>query len=107
MGLDLLSFEHALTPSSRGIGYGTVLHLARSGAKVYIAARDERSATTAIEQLKKGGLGPGHGEVLFLKLDLLDMRATKKAAEEFLAKETRLDILGESLSFDHLPVLTL
>ncbi|KAJ3507525.1 hypothetical protein NLJ89_g6256 [Agrocybe chaxingu] len=39
------------------------------------------------------GLGPGNGQVLWLKCDLSDPRDAKKAAQEFLAKEERLDIL--------------
>lgn len=69
-------------------------HLARAGAKVYLAARNEAAAAEAIKQLKADGLEPGNGEVLWLKLDLSDPRAAKKSAEEFLAKENRLDVLG-------------
>ena len=82
---------------STGIGLATVRHLARAGAKVYLAARNESRATGAIAQLEHEGLGPGNGEVLWLKLDLSDPRDAKKAAGEFMARETRLDILGSSL----------
>lgn len=50
----------------------------------------------AIASLKHEGLGPGNGEVLWLKLDLSDPRDAKKAAEEFLTKEQRLDVLSSS-----------
>ena len=69
-------------------------HLARKGAKVYLAARDEGKATRAIETLKEEGISPG--EVVWLQLDLSDPRLAKKAAEEFISKEDRLDILGMS-----------
>jgi NAD(P)-dependent dehydrogenase (short-subunit alcohol dehydrogenase family) len=55
-------------------------------------------ATEAIAQLEAEGLGPGNGQVLWLKLDLSDPRNAKKAAEEFAAKEDRLDILGTDFS---------
>ena len=44
---------------------------------------------------KEDGLGPGNGEVVWLKLDLEDPRNAKKAAEEFRQKESRLDVLGK------------
>ena len=83
--------------NSTGIGLATVRHLARAGAKVYLAARNESRPIGAIAQLEHEGLGPGNGEVLWLKLDLSDPRDAKKAAGEFMARETRLDILGSSL----------
>lgn len=69
-------------------------YLARKGAKVYLAARDEGRATQAIEALKEEGITPG--QVVWLQLDLSDPRLAKKAAEEFVSKEERLDILGMS-----------
>ena len=36
-----------------------------------------------ITMRKEDGLGPGNGEVVWLKLDLEDPRNAKKAAEEF------------------------
>lgn len=83
-----------LTSCSKGIGYWTVHRLACCGAKVYLTARNEARATEAIERLKGEGLGPGNGEILWLKLELGDVSGTKAAAEEFLRTENRLDILG-------------
>ena len=91
---------------SAGIGFATVQHLARAGAKVYLAARNESRATGAIARLEQEGLQPGDGEVIWLKLDLSDPRDAKKAAEEFLKREKRLDILGE-LYFHPIIVQTL
>ncbi len=68
-------------------------HLARAGAKVYIAARNEKQSLESIEKLKVDGLEPGNGDVCFLGVDMSDPRITKKSAEEFLAKEKRLDVL--------------
>ena len=44
------------------------------------------------------GLTPGNGELAFLKLDLSDPAEAKRAAEEFLKLESRLDILGRCWS---------
>ena len=49
-------------------------------AKVYIAARSEDRAKTAIEDLK---LTTGK-EAIWLKLDLSSLKSVKAAAEEFL-----------------------
>ena len=77
---------------------------ARNESKVAIQSLCQRpspdylrffKATKAIAQLKEDGLGPGNGEVVFLKLDLEDPRNAKKAAEEFRQKESRLDVLGK------------
>ncbi|KAG6884789.1 hypothetical protein C0993_008279 [Termitomyces sp. T159_Od127] len=96
--VDLKGKVIIVTGGNKGIGYATVQHLARGGAKVYLAARDEGRAMKAIETLRQDGLGPGNGEVLWLKLDLSNPRDAKRAAEEFLKKETRLDVLGIYIS---------
>lgn len=69
-------------------------HLARLGAKVYMGARSQSKAEAAIAKLKAEGLGPGNGEVVWLDIDLKDPRNSKKAAEEFMKKEKRLDVLS-------------
>ncbi|EIN08790.1 NAD(P)-binding protein [Punctularia strigosozonata HHB-11173 SS5] len=90
---DLRGKVVVVTGGNSGIGLQTVKFLARAGAKVYLAARNEAKAAAAIEQLKKEGLSSKGGEVIWLKLDLTDPALTKAAAEELLAKEKRLDIL--------------
>lgn len=57
-----------------------------------MAARNESKATGALASLENEGVGPG--SVVWLRLDLKDLKGVKRAAEEFLSKETRLDILG-------------
>lgn len=83
--------------TSAGIGYATVKHLARKGAKVYMAARNKTRAEEAIAKLKAEGLGPGNGEVIWLELDLIDPRNAKTTVQEFMSKEKRLDVLGKQL----------
>jgi len=58
-----------------------------------MAARNADKATAAIARLQTEGLAPGNGEVLWLELDLSDPRKAKEAAQSFLEKETRLDVL--------------
>lgn len=77
---------------STGIGYHTVKFLARKGATVYLGARNEAKARAAMAELEKDGIG--RGQVVFLNVNFSDPRWAKAAAEEFLTKESRLDILG-------------
>jgi NAD(P)-dependent dehydrogenase (short-subunit alcohol dehydrogenase family) len=116
----LCNTKFGLTISSTGIGYFTVLHLARCGAKVYLGARNEDKAKAAIEKLQAEGLGtkggeshsicmlwralhgPGYleswvGEVVWLDIDLTYPRKAKEAAEFILSREQRLDILSMSM----------
>ncbi|KDR81778.1 hypothetical protein GALMADRAFT_239970 [Galerina marginata CBS 339.88] len=89
--VDLHDKVAIVTGGNTGIGYGTVQFLVRKGAKVYIAARNEQRALDAKKQLEKEGMEDGSVE--WLKLELSGPRLAKQAAEEFLRKETRLDIL--------------
>ncbi|KAJ8073760.1 hypothetical protein PM082_012038 [Marasmius tenuissimus] len=101
--VDLRGKVAVVTGGNRGIGYGTVLHLARAGAKVYLAARDETKANEAIAQLTREGLQPGNGEVVWLKMSLDDPREAKKAAEELMGREKRLDILVNNAGVTNYP----
>lgn len=67
--------------------------LARNGAKVYLAARNRQKGLDAIERIKAASLSPGNGKIELLELDLATPKLAKAAAEEFLTKEKRLDIL--------------
>lgn len=58
-----------------------------------MGARSEAKAKEAIARLD---FGSGKGSVEWLELDLGDPRKAKAAAEKFLQKEKRLDILGAS-----------
>ena len=78
---------------SSGIGLETVRGLARNGAKVYLSARNRQKGLDAIERIKAAGLSPGNGQIELLELDLTAPKLAKAAAEEFLKKAERLDIL--------------
>ncbi|KAJ7811369.1 NAD(P)-binding protein [Mycena leptocephala] len=90
--VDLSGRAAIVTGANVGIGYSTVKFLARRGAKVYLAARNESKGAKAAASLELEGQESG-GKVVFLKLDLADPRMAKESAQEFLSKETRLDIL--------------
>ncbi|KAI0717571.1 NAD-P-binding protein [Cerioporus squamosus] len=91
---DLTGKVILVTGGNSGVGFAAIQQLARHGAKVYMGARSEQKANAAIERLHAEGLGPGNGQVLWLKLDLSDPRQVQKAAQELEAKEERLDSAG-------------
>lgn len=95
--LDLTGKVVIVTGGNTGIGYWTVLHLARKGAKVYLAARNEGKALETIKNMTEAGIGSG--QVVWLPFDLKDPRLAKKAAEGFLSREKRLDILINNAAF--------
>jgi hypothetical protein len=66
---------------------------------VYLGARSESKAKTAIDKLQATGLGDHGGEITWLQVDLSDPRKAKHAAMLFTSKEDRLDILSMSLIF--------
>ncbi|KAF9465125.1 hypothetical protein BDZ94DRAFT_1307286 [Collybia nuda] len=78
-----------VTGGGAGIGKGTVQALLEHNAKVYIATRNQASAEAAIKELKALTGKDAH----FIHLDLEDLPSVRKAAEEFLKQETRLDVL--------------
>jgi short-subunit dehydrogenase len=71
-------------------GRETVYHLAKHGAKVYLAARNKAKATTVIEEIKKD---IPNAQIEFVHMDHMDLETVRKAAEEFKSKETQLHLL--------------
>jgi len=88
---DLTGKVAIVTGANTGIGYHTVKLLARQGAKIYLGARNESKAKAAIAELEREGLGPG--QVVWLHVDMSEPTWAQDAANEFLKKESRLDIL--------------
>jgi retinol dehydrogenase 12 len=83
---------HIVTGGYSGCGYELVKILYEKNATVYLGGRSEQKATQAIEELKKS-YPESKGKVEFLKLDLSDLSTIKPSAEEFMSKESRLDVL--------------
>ena len=76
---DLSGKVIVVTGGNTGIGYETAKALLAKNAKVYLACRSEAKAQAAIAKLKE----ETGKEALFLQLDLGDLKAVKRAAEEF------------------------
>ncbi|KZV61498.1 NAD(P)-binding protein [Peniophora sp. CONT] len=86
---DLTGKVVIVTGGNTGIGKETVKALLQHNAKVYLAARSPDRAAKAIQELKT----ETGKEAIFLQLDLSDLPAVRKAAEEFLSNEKLLHIL--------------
>ncbi|KAJ7501838.1 NAD-P-binding protein [Mycena galericulata] len=86
---DLTGKITLVTGGNTGIGYETVKQLLLKNAKVYLAARSPERAAAAIKRLES----ETKKSAIFIKLDLADLPSVRKAAENFLAQESRLDLL--------------
>ncbi|CAG1981760.1 hypothetical protein SNK03_007300 [Fusarium graminearum] len=81
-----------VTGGYSGIGFELSRMLYEAGGSVYIAGRSQEKGEQAIAQLK-GHCPDSSGSLSFLKISLDDLKSVKSAAEEFIAKESRLDVL--------------
>ncbi|KAJ7610502.1 hypothetical protein FB45DRAFT_844620 [Roridomyces roridus] len=72
-----------------GIGYEIAKQLLLKNAKVYLATRSADKPAVAIKRLG----AETTKSAIFLQLDLGDLPTVRKAAEDFLAQEEKLDIL--------------
>jgi NAD(P)-dependent dehydrogenase (short-subunit alcohol dehydrogenase family) len=66
--------------------------LYQHNARIYIAARSEEKTNEIIAECKQDH-PTSKGELFFLRLTLDDLSTIKQTAQDFLARETRLDIL--------------
>ncbi|KAL0961452.1 hypothetical protein HGRIS_006397 [Hohenbuehelia grisea] len=78
-----------VTGANTGVGKETAKELLKHNAKVYVATRSAEKAAAAIKDLQS----ETGKEALFLQLDLANLKAIKKAAEEFNSKEKELHVL--------------
>ncbi|EJD04777.1 NAD-binding protein [Fomitiporia mediterranea MF3/22] len=78
-----------VTGGYAGIGLETVRVLLKKNAKVYFAGRNKAKAEAVISELSKDT----RKEAIFLELDLASLKSVKKAAEEYMSKETQLHVL--------------
>lgn len=86
-----------VTGAYSGLGYVTTRHLARHGAKVYLACRSEDRTLAAIAKLEEEVPEiKGKERLRFIQVDMGNMQSVKRAAEEFIQKEKRLDVLRAS-----------
>jgi 3-oxoacyl-[acyl-carrier protein] reductase len=77
-----------VTGASQGIGRDTALALARAGAKVAVAARNEEKLAALVAEISAAG-----GEALAVKMDVAEAEQVKAGFKLVLEKFARLDIL--------------
>ncbi len=91
MNINSLNNRIALiTGGNSGIGRCTALELARNGAHVFIACRDQGKAQSVIDEFSTF---PMVGKIEYLNLDLSDLNSVKNCAREFVSKGLPLHLL--------------
>jgi NAD(P)-dependent dehydrogenase (short-subunit alcohol dehydrogenase family) len=90
-----------VTGANSGLGLETARALARRGAKVIMACRTEAKAKVAIDELVAGGIAADRLE--HRALDLSSLASIRRFAEQFLADESRLDLLINNAGVMALP----
>ncbi|KAI8165064.1 Short-chain dehydrogenase TIC 32 [Colletotrichum sp. SAR 10_70] len=80
-----------ITGGTSGLGLETARALHTAGADVYITARDSAKAKGVVEDITKSSKGNGKFEVIDMNLSSLD--SVKKAAQAFLDRSTKLNVL--------------
>jgi NADP-dependent 3-hydroxy acid dehydrogenase YdfG len=79
-----------ITGGGSGIGLAGALELAKTGARVVISGRTERTNQTGLSQVKK------FGEAEAIQLDVSDKKAVAATAAEIEKRHGRIDILVTS-----------
>ena len=81
-----------------GVGKELCKILYQHNGTIYVAGRSESKAKSAIDEIK--GLYPSSdGRLEFLHVDFADMPSIPKAAQDFLGREQRLDVLTNSMPY--------
>lgn len=73
-----------VTGASSGLGRATALELARRGARVILACRNQAKTAPVVEELARA---TGNDDVEFAQLDLGDLASVRACAEALLARD--------------------
>lgn len=88
--MDLRGKNAVVTGGNSGIGFVTARELARGGARVTLACRNEAKAGAAAAEIARA---TGNGRIEVARLDLASFASARACADELSAKLDRLDIL--------------
>ena len=88
-----------VTGANSGIGWNTALELARAGAEVVVAARDERKGRDAVQRIKHA---IPQSKLRFEQLDLASLRSVRAFAER-LSSEPKIDLLVNNAGVMSIP----
>lgn len=89
---DLGGKVYIVTGSNTGVGKEVAQILYSKNAKVYMAARSENKAKSAIADIQKAW-PQSKGSLIFLHLDFADLSTIKPAVERFTSRESKLHVL--------------
>ncbi|KAI0142976.1 short-chain dehydrogenase [Xylariaceae sp. FL1272] len=92
-----------ITGGASGIGYELCKILYDKHARVYIAGRSETKAQSAISDIQKS-CPESNGALLFLQLELDDLRSIKAAVDAFKSKESKLHVLWNNAGISRPPL---
>ena len=79
-----------VTGANSGIGKETAIDLAKRGARVIVACRDEKRGSDAVRDIKAASKSE---EVILKKLDLASLASVRQFSEEILQEERHIDLL--------------
>jgi NAD(P)-dependent dehydrogenase (short-subunit alcohol dehydrogenase family) len=88
-----------VTGANSGIGYNTALELARAGAEVILAARDERKGQDAVSRIQQQ---VPQAKVRFEQLDLASLHSIRAFAGR-LSNQPRIDLLVNNAGVMSIP----
>src|SRR3954470_18477433 len=77
-----------VTGASQGIGRSCAIALAKAGAKVALAARNEEKLKQAVDEIGHGG-----GEAAAFRIDVADEESIKAGVKAVLEKFGKIEIL--------------
>lgn len=89
---DLKGKVYLVTGANAGVGKELARLLYSRNGTVYVGARSSEKAEAAIQWIKEQHPN-SNGSLTYLHLDLNDLEGIKISADDFLSKETRLDVL--------------
>ena len=87
---DLQNHVVLVTGATSGLGKVTAIELAKMGAHVVLLARNAEKAEATQREIRAAA---GHDRVEILLADLADLGQVRRAAAEFAARHSRLDVL--------------